>query len=103
MSFTVRFGEAAEEDIAELLEYLVPHAGEHVARGYLERLIGCCAKFETFPARGTAREDISPGLRIVGYHRKATIAFRIKGDIVTILRIYRSGRNLDFTDFEDTI
>jgi toxin ParE1/3/4 len=101
MSYTVRFSEAAEEDMAELLEYLVPCAGDRVARGYLDKLIDYCATFE--PERGLSREDVSPGLRIVGYHRKATIAFRIKGDIVTILRIYHGGRNLDLTDFEDTV
>jgi plasmid stabilization system protein ParE len=39
---------------------------------------------------------ISPGLRIVGFHRKATIAFEVADDTVIILRVFHRGRNVDF-------
>jgi len=38
---------------------------------------------------------VTLGLRIVGYHRRATIAFRVKDDTVTILRIYHGGKDTD--------
>ena len=101
MKYTISFSEAAEQDVVDLLDYLVPRAGEHVARAYVDRLIDYCAAFEIFPERGLNRDDMSPGLRLVGYQRKATIAFRITGETVTILRIYHGGRNIDSSDFAD--
>jgi plasmid stabilization system protein ParE len=39
------------------------------------------------------RDDIRPGLRVVGFERRATIAFRVEDDRVTILRIFHGGRD----------
>ncbi|MBS3647032.1 type II toxin-antitoxin system RelE/ParE family toxin [Pseudaminobacter sp. 19-2017] len=94
MTHTVLLSGAAWDDIAELLEFLVPRAGESVARAYVDRLIGFCEGFSLFPERGTRRDDISPGLRTVGYRRQATIAFRVEADRVIILRILYGGRDL---------
>jgi len=52
MKYTVLFSDDAEEDVAELLQYLVPVAGERIARRYVDRLIDYCYSFETFPERG---------------------------------------------------
>jgi toxin ParE1/3/4 len=47
---------------------------------------------ETYPARGTVRDRVLPGLRIIGFERTASIAFRVLGDTVEILRILRKGQ-----------
>lgn len=101
MKYRVLFSDAAEADVAALLDYLVPRAGERIARDYVDRIIDYCADFETFPERGLGRNDISPGLRIVGYRRKASIAFQVRDNVVTILRIYFGGRNIALSDFEE--
>ncbi|MDR6815428.1 plasmid stabilization system protein ParE [Neorhizobium sp. 2083] len=100
MKYTVLFSDDAEEDVAELLQYLVPVAGERIARRYVDRLIDYCYSFETFPERGVF-SDKRPGLRLVGYRRKATVAFQIKGDVVFIVRIFHRGRNVDLDETED--
>jgi plasmid stabilization system protein ParE len=97
MKYTVVFDVDARADLAELYEYLLPEAGERIARDYIDRLIDYCAAFETFPERGMRREDISPGLRTVGYRNRATIAFRIKDNTVTIMRIFHGGREIRLT------
>ena len=99
MNYTVRFSDAAEDDVIELLTYLLPRAGERVARLYVDQIVDHCHSFERFPERGSRLES-KLGVRLVGYQRKATIAFMIKGDTVTILRIFHHGRNIDF-DPED--
>ncbi|MBB6508970.1 plasmid stabilization system protein ParE [Rhizobium soli] len=99
MNYTVRFSDAAEDDVIELLTYLLPRAGERVARLYVDQIVDHCHSFERFPERGSRLES-KLGVRLVGYRRKATIAFMIKGDTVTILRIFHHGRNIDF-DPED--
>jgi toxin ParE1/3/4 len=45
--------------------------------------------------RGTARDDIRSGMRMVGYNRQVSIAFRIDSEIVTILAIFYGGQNYD--------
>ena len=96
MTYRVVFSEAAEKDVTELLDYLVPAAGERVARAYVDRLIDYCAGFETFPERGLRRDDLRPGLRIVGYRGRASIAFLVLDDVVTIVPIFHGRRDLAF-------
>ena len=50
--------------------------------------------FETFPLRGARRDDLHPGLRIVGYRRKASIAFQVKDGLVTIVRVFHGGQDI---------
>lgn len=101
MRYEVGFSEAARNDLIGLLEYLTPRAGERVARNYVDGIIDYCVGFEHFPKRGLARDDLRTGLRTVGYHRKATIAFQVLQEKVTILRIYHGGQNVDLAIFAD--
>jgi plasmid stabilization system protein ParE len=50
---------------------------------------------ESLPRRGTLRDDIRPGLRLIGFERRALIAFRIKRRSVAILRILYGGRSVE--------
>ena len=85
----------------DLLTYLVPQAGERIARAYVDRLINYCSDFGTFPERGTRHDDVRLGLRTVGYRRRATIAFTIKDKTVTIIRIFHGGRDVILSDEDD--
>jgi toxin ParE1/3/4 len=82
-------------DLTHLHDYIAPRAGSAVATGYVERLYRFCQRLETFPARGTVREDIRPGLRTVGFERRATVAFKIDGDEVRIVRVLYGGRDVE--------
>ncbi|WP_306127169.1 hypothetical protein [Roseitalea sp. MMSF_3516] len=48
------------------------------------------------PRRRARRDDLLPGLRIVGFERRITIAFTIDDDTVTFLRFFYGGQ-----DWED--
>ena len=100
MIYAVRLGHAAERDIDELIDYLVPRAGEAVTRAYLGRLQAFLKKFETFPMRGTVRSDTRDGLRVIGFERSLTIAFVVEAETVHILRILTRGRELHLYDDE---
>lgn len=76
MNRAVVLSDAAEDDIAEIMEYLLERAGEKVARNYVDALIDYCQSFETFPERGL-RSEANPRLRLVGYRRRATIVFTV--------------------------
>ena len=42
-----------------------------------------------------ARNDRFPGLRLVGFERRVTVAFHVGPDTVTFLRILYCGRDVD--------
>jgi toxin ParE1/3/4 len=50
---------------------------------------------EPFPQRGTRRDDISRGLRTMGFERRATIVFQVKRAEVVIVRIFYGGRDYE--------
>lgn len=47
-----------------------------------------------FPERGTRREDLRSGLRIIGFERRVTIAFHVAADRITVDRVLYGGRDL---------
>ncbi|ARS66187.1 MULTISPECIES: type II toxin-antitoxin system RelE/ParE family toxin [Sinorhizobium] len=98
MSYTVRLSTAAQQDIDTLLDYLVPNAGEAIARAYIARLHAFLRGFDTFPKRGTVRSDHRPGLRVVGFERSVSVAFVVEDDSVIILRIFNRGQDIRFED-----
>lgn len=100
MKYQVRFHAAAERDIAELLSQLASKAGAETALRFVARIVDYCLDFATFPERGTRHDEIAPGLRTVGWRRRATIAFEISDDKVIILRILYAGRTLELPDEE---
>jgi plasmid stabilization system protein ParE len=61
---------------------------------FVERIIEACGGLEMFPRRGAPRDDIRPGLLIIGFARRVTIAYHLEGDAVTIDRILYAGRDL---------
>lgn len=98
MRYRVALSVEAIQDFADLYDCLLPEAGSRIAENYIFELHAYCMSFETFPERGARRDDLALGVRIVGYRRKATIAFRIDGDLVTIVRIFHRGRNVSFSE-----
>lgn len=51
----------------------------------------------TFPERGGRRDDLAPGIRLVGYERRVTILFKVEGNIVRIVRVFYAGRDVEGT------
>lgn len=58
MKYEVLFSDDAEEDVAELLAYLVPRAGERVARRYVDRLIDSAIPLKIFRNEASVRISI---------------------------------------------
>lgn len=90
----VVFDPDARQDLTDIYDYIAAGTGQQAARAYVTRLRRFCLSLETFPHRGRRRDDLRPGLRLLGYHRQATIAFRIEIEQITILRIYAAGRDI---------
>ena len=72
----------------------IPGAGVPVvASRYEQRLRTFCDGLDYASERGHRRDDIRPGLRIIGFERRVTIAFAVEPEQVVILRIFYGGRN----------
>lgn len=54
-----------------------------------------CDDLTDFPLRGCARDDLAPGLRVLGFRKRAAIAFTIIESEVTIHGIYYGGRDYE--------
>lgn len=91
----VDFAPEAVADLAAIADWVAEVAGIAAASSYLDRLEDFCLRLDIASERGQARDDIRPGLRVVGFERKLTIAFVVEEECVTILRIHAGGRNWD--------
>lgn len=71
-------------------------SGEARADADIVRIIDFCLRLETFPRRGTQRDDVLPGLRTVGFERRITIAFTVTvtAAAVVIEGIFYGGQDL---------
>ena len=90
----VIFTPRAIRQLARLHRYIAERASETVADGYVGRLTQYCERFELFPERGTARDDILPGLRLVGFERRVTIAFIVEPKAIVIEGVFYGGQDL---------
>jgi toxin ParE1/3/4 len=90
----VRFLPAAENDLDRIFEAVLDAAGEATAFRYLARVTGYCLGFDLAGERGSIRDDMRPGLRIVGFERRLTLVFTVTDDEVVFLRILEAGRNV---------
>jgi len=101
VALEVYFRPAAEADLVGLYEYIAEAAGTRTAAAYIDRIEAACMALADFPERGTRRDDILPGLRTVGFERRATIAFRVLRKRVEIVTIAYGGRDFESSLRED--
>ena len=95
MSHKVTFSPEAQADLLDLYDNIAGNAGAETAIGYIGRIEAACHGRADFPERGTRRDDLRPGLRVIGFERRAVIALQVAETTVTILRILYGGRDLD--------
>ena len=87
------FTPVAEDQIAELYQYIAGEASHKIALRYVESLINYCESLAVFPHSGLRREDIRPGLRITHFRGRTAIAFAIQQSRIEILGIFHGGRD----------
>ena len=95
MAHKVSFRPEAEADLFALYNYIADNSGPVRAADYIARIEAACMKLATFPKRGTRRDDLAPGIRTVGFERRATIVFRVDRDVVRIVRVFYAGRDFE--------
>ena len=89
------FAPEARDDVKALYRFVAERADHDRAMAYVERIEAYCRGFAEFPERGARRDDLFPGLRLVGFERRVTVAFHVGPRTVTFLRILYGGRDVD--------
>ncbi len=93
--FRISFRPSAGADLVGLYDHIADVAGEEAAGVYIDRIEASCRALESFPQRGTKRDDIRPGLRTMGFERRATIVFQVKRTEVVIIRVFYGGQDYE--------
>lgn len=105
MRYAVVFTPEAQEQLAALYRYIAVAASSTVAERYVSAVIAYCESLQTFPHRGTCRDDIRPGLRITNYKKRVAIAFNVDAEQVSILGVFYGGQDYETvfkSDFDES-
>lgn len=94
MTHRVSFRPEARADLFQLYRYIAARSGRATAKVYIERIEAACFRLTSFPERGTRRDDLAPGLRTIGFERRATIAFLVTAAEVEIVRVLYGGQDI---------
>ncbi|MBN9217841.1 MAG: type II toxin-antitoxin system RelE/ParE family toxin [Mesorhizobium sp.] len=83
----------AQADLRWIYDTIASAAGNATAIRYIERIEAYCGRFDYASERGTRRDDLRPGLRVIGFERRLTLTFAVEPDQVVIFRIFYGGAN----------
>jgi toxin ParE1/3/4 len=89
----LRFTRRARQDLTQLLDWIAERAGADIALAYTERVEAFCEGLTVSSERGHRRDDLRPGLRVVGFERRIAVTFVVTDDEVWILRLFYGGRD----------
>ena len=94
MNHAIIFHPEADRELASLYTYIADKSGPERAWRYVLEIREFCDGLRSFPRRGTVRREVAPGLRVIGFKRRCTIAFVSTDTTVIILGVYYAGRNI---------
>ena len=95
MRYKIALTQRTERDLNSIYDYISEKFGEAAAACFVDRIEAYCLGFRDFPARGTRRDDLLPGLRMVGFERRLSIGFRVLNDHVVFHRFLYRGRQFE--------
>ncbi|WP_318867562.1 type II toxin-antitoxin system RelE/ParE family toxin [Sinorhizobium meliloti] len=95
MTHTVHFTPEARDQLATLEVDISGAASPAVAARYVDSIVDYCGKLQTFPHRGTRRDDLRPGLRTLRFRRRVTILFEVADGTVNIIGVYYGGQDYE--------
>lgn len=94
--YQIRLTDEAASDLVRIYSFVrEKSASISVARNYVARIRTFLDEFEAFPERGSTRDHVRPGLRIVGFERRISVAFVVEPTEVVILRILYAGQQFE--------
>lgn len=82
----------ARRQLRSLQRYIAKESYPSRAEKYIARLTNALQRISRAPYQGTKRDDLGPGLRIVGFERRVSILFLPSDEQVTVIGIFYAGR-----------
>ena len=89
----VIYSPEAADDLDWIYNTIATASSPITADRYDRRIRAFCERLEYGSQRGTRRDDLLPGLRVVGFEHRVTVAFVVEPERVTILRMFYGGAN----------
>ena len=77
MSYRIRFHRLVKRDLDTISHWIIDNVGVEVAYRKLTEIEQTITQLADLPHRGSTRDDIVPGLRVVPAARRAAIAFTV--------------------------
>lgn len=87
------FRREALEQLEELYDFISDAGSPDTAAAFTEAIVSFCEGLADFPFRGTARDDLRPGLRTIGYRKCVVVAYAVIEESVAIVGIFYGGRD----------
>ncbi len=91
----VVFRPEALAQLDELYDFVAAAGSPVAAADLVDAIVTFCEDLAPFPLRGNARDDIRPGLRTIGFRRRAVVAFVVRDDAVVVLGVFYGGRDYE--------
>ena len=95
MTRRVVYSPRAERHLKELYDWIATASSPETAERYMLSIFDHCDRLGDFPMIGVAHDDIRPGLRTIGFRRRAVIAFTVTETNIEINGVYYGGRDID--------
>ena len=95
MTYRVIFAPQAKAQLLALHRRISEAASPAVAERYTTSIVQYCLSLSTFPHRGTRRDDIRSGLRLLGFRRRVTIVLTVSERVVMILGVFYGGQDVE--------
>ena len=81
----------AADDLDWIYEIIAAAGSPTAADRYDRRIRAFCDGLEYASERGSRRDDVRPGLRVIGFERRVSVAFVAEAERVVILRVFYGG------------
>lgn len=91
----VVFRREALAQLDDLYDFVAAAGSPMAAANLIDAIVAFCEDLAPFPLRGIARDDIRPGLRTLGFRRRAVVAFVVRDDVVVVLGVFYGGRDYE--------
>lgn len=83
----------ANRDSRAIAVWIAEKTSDSFAAAYAERIVERIESLAYGGELGTLRDDVRPGLRVIGLMKSVTVAFFVEDDAVMVARIFYGGQN----------
>ena len=97
MNYHIVFSQAAKQQLGMLFDYIADAEYPELAEQFTAAIVNHCRLLQSFPCRGTMRDDVRPGLRVTNYKKRVVIAFAVEEaeKTVFIIGLFYGGQNYE--------